>query len=607
MWLIASVYAAVDVDQARSMLVELQPLVEREAGRRFDTLPDLAIARTDDVAVRLAEQRQVYARFLGSAADAQARIDAGHAADVAILANSSAIYSRLDDTIYLLEDRLAADLGAAPPEMLAPLLRCTLAHELTHALQDRHVDGMGTTGEGGRALAEGQAMLVARRICRATASRADVTWAESYGGLDRMLAVGDDALALTYVAGLVYAADLGGNEPIWAALAAPPPSMDDIRARYDAYVAPGWAAGLATTAIVEAHVEGAVTLEDASANLVFAELSGGVGPRQLRTSPRGMAAHYAEARTPDAHTVVAVVALEDPASLDPWLASRGALLTHDDGPPSFVQRRGPARLRKPTSPEMLLSAEVTGRWPYQEVWMRRGPLAVAMFRSGKPLKKEDAAGLFEALISQRPGDEEAVARLQRVLVGAPPEAPPPLAALAWSFVARPAFQAIARDDWAACAALLDTARVLPEQQGDLAATAWLCSVMAMDRARADRWVSDVPVRGVPMVIAHARLHYDAGAKRDSLTTLSRAVPATDEERRTLTSLQLALATELGDRGSILRFATKDADPKLRYLAGDWLLQRGRFDDGVRVLAPVCGQLGAMDAARCRQLVASFSP
>jgi hypothetical protein len=110
--------AAVDLAEARGMMVALRPMVERAAGRRFDLLPSLEIATREEVASRLAAQRAVLARLVVEPAEAPGWLERTAARDLGLLEHAAAVYSRLDDTIYLVKDNLEADLAVAPPGLL---------------------------------------------------------------------------------------------------------------------------------------------------------------------------------------------------------------------------------------------------------------------------------------------------------------------------------------------------------------------------------------------------------------------------------------------------------------------------------------------------------
>ena len=140
--------------------------VEQHAGARFSHLPEVVLTRSDALAMARAHRAAADA---GSTSEPQRVLE--HARASAALSRHVGLYMHDEDRIFLFEDNIQAYAAEplGPHGLLEPYLVCTLAHELTHALQfqvagqPRPANPMEAVVT--RSLREGHANLVGEAVC----------------------------------------------------------------------------------------------------------------------------------------------------------------------------------------------------------------------------------------------------------------------------------------------------------------------------------------------------------------------------------------------------------------------------------------------------------
>jgi len=230
------------VDDLRQTIEEAAPLVERAAGRRLESVPEAGIEPVS----------YVEARWVARGVDAaELRPDLAHAL---------AAYIFSERRIVLLKDNIERQLqtGALAPEHLASMVFCTVAHELTHALQHQYeVPRAPETRMPALYLSEGHATLVEHQIC---VDRVGPAIARHSARLSGSTAIAGQSVALpqsAYNHGMVYVADLQereGREGLWRALASPP-SLAVLRKAADDLTEPAWRAEAVLTTVMP-HFDG---------------------------------------------------------------------------------------------------------------------------------------------------------------------------------------------------------------------------------------------------------------------------------------------------------------------------------------------------------------
>jgi hypothetical protein len=227
---------ALQSEALQPLVEQLVPLVEEAAGRRFHHVPPVVLADQQTLArVLYEEQRHLLRQLSGVDAD---HADASAAETAASVSHQFAgKYGFLDKTLYVSLEGIADALAMAQasPELAGQMVQVVLAHELTHALQDQHIDLARMVVDAGTADAvmaancavEGHAVYVAEAVAdemglqHANAVMADVL------GYGSGLPTGADGFYSAYVYGLgrdfaAWHTLQGGTDHMWTVLHAPP-------------------------------------------------------------------------------------------------------------------------------------------------------------------------------------------------------------------------------------------------------------------------------------------------------------------------------------------------------------------------------------------------
>lgn len=127
--------------ELEARVMDLVPLVEREAGRSFKQVPEVVLATPAQLGrVLMAEQVHLLRSIRGlSEEDARAAALEDPPEKPATFVGK---YGFLDKRLYVLQEGIPVALASkgASMDLVDPVIDIVLAHELVHALQDQHTD-----------------------------------------------------------------------------------------------------------------------------------------------------------------------------------------------------------------------------------------------------------------------------------------------------------------------------------------------------------------------------------------------------------------------------------------------------------------------------------
>lgn len=619
LWVGTGLAATVDETQLAAFVRQVAPAVEAEAGRRFEALPTARIGTRDEVYTHLLASQKLSS--IAAGVPVRAGVEREYREFVR---TAMAVYTRDDDAVWLVKETLEEGLAAAAfsRDALEPVIRCTVAHELTHALQNRYATPHAPPGDGAdteRARLEGQAALVARRVCRRTERAGAARMFEALGGNDVLLDAGDSDAAFFYQLGPVYIADLeahGGREAVWTALEGPPPPEDELRRIATARLGPSWAGSPGLDAVMRGTLPaGDVSAVAGSPHLLLARLlAAGHDPATFDHVPAVLGGEVG-LWTAD-HTGAELVRLfvEDPAAARAWAEERATLVAgaferplDEDAQLAPILVR-PHLVEHPERrvPGALFWAAGQDGARFSELWALQGNVLVGVAAAARAGTEELGRARFSAAVRAALDTPvaPAVADLPALLAGDAPPDPPRGVPLSPMFVGEPAMLAYLDGDAGQCADRVARLAGATEMVSPLALLGWTCALDAGDLTRAEKVLELVPAadRPLPLLLDHATLLADARRYHDAQVLLAGAVAQTSEQKRTLADFRLTLALTDGDAAAVLPLATdEDADPELRWAAGGWLADHHRIDAALTVLRPLCGRIDA--AAECRAFVA----
>ncbi|MBI5724878.1 MAG: hypothetical protein HZA50_13040 [Planctomycetes bacterium] len=236
--------------QAQAWVLELIPMVEKAAGRRFKARPQVVLSDRKTLAEALQKDLLVSLDWLWSSVPAADRQKKARAAAETMAPMLMGLYSFSDEKLYLMPRNIPPLLKACKVDEkhTEAISRIVIAHELTHALQDQQT-GLkrrmaGFTGldamQAFSSTIEGHAMLMQDRV--ADALKLD----EPARQFARMLAAGavkfeDPALEIVskmsgeqyeqiYLGGRKFMEHFArdGDEKLWAIIENPPAATSMI-------------------------------------------------------------------------------------------------------------------------------------------------------------------------------------------------------------------------------------------------------------------------------------------------------------------------------------------------------------------------------------------
>jgi hypothetical protein len=397
--------SSIDPATLRALTEVVGARVAAHAGRPFDHLPELVLTRTETLAAaRVEALRDSWEGF----EDAPAVEAAMSAQANAALSRHVGLYVHAEDRIYLFEDNIQAYVADAlgPAGLLEPYVVCTLAHELTHALQfqvagePRPRDPRDSVVI--RSLREGHANLVGEAVCRELDQPAVIGFDRGMQGIDALASrprtlpeIGrrdDGVLLLHYGYGQRYVArvvERGGAAAAWEALATPDLDMQGLLE--------GALEGLppdTDTPEASARVAGRLVPEadqQSSGDLDTVDLLGPLGPEGL-------------ARIPDATGAWT----RERWSADGRRATVRVVRFATDGAPAALVRE---RLRQPTllpwtpDPRLARRAGVAAvarqereglEGPIHSIWAASGDQLVVVELAGGPVRERRLAAALQA-------------------------------------------------------------------------------------------------------------------------------------------------------------------------------------------------------------------
>lgn len=231
--------------QAQGYVREMLPLVEKVAGRKFQTEPKLKLVRRSDLVPVLAEELvPQLKRLYPKASDANVEMQATASA-ASVAPGLLGKYGTSTKKLYLLPRNFQPlmDFAQVEQKYRQDVVKLVIAHELAHALNDQHVEltqleaGLDTQEKslGFAATIEGFAMFVegtvAEELKTAEAARqmADAMLAGTIKGLEPFREIiskqESGVVSDQYLRGRDFVAwhyRSGGIEQVWRILADPP-------------------------------------------------------------------------------------------------------------------------------------------------------------------------------------------------------------------------------------------------------------------------------------------------------------------------------------------------------------------------------------------------
>lgn len=238
------VAASLDEKALQQMVLELVPKVEASSGRQFQEVPVITLDTKASMFKQLDEQLFQMGQWGVSAVS----LESQKTQSAKLIQDGLAIYSTFDRGIHLISDNFSSyirNTDVNPEMLLAPTLKCLIAHELTHALQDQYVKDPDTDSEESAqvllAMQEGHANLVAHQNCPEP-----LVWGfiQTAQGTDVLSSRSDaDEVPFTYGYGeqfMTVLQRIGGNEALWYALGQPPPKRSEFIEIVQSQLLPNW-------------------------------------------------------------------------------------------------------------------------------------------------------------------------------------------------------------------------------------------------------------------------------------------------------------------------------------------------------------------------------
>lgn len=248
LWLPGSAGAAhseVSRHELQTMVAEVAPVVGEVAGRRFDRLPEVVLADEAILAEVVLRERLYLLSTVEGLTPEQAGQRAAELASQQLALGFEGKYGFVDDRLYISVDRVVATLfrNRAPSELLRPVLRVIIAHELAHALQDQHTEMdrlLRTAGNDDAVMAmncafEGHAVWVHEAAAAALGLDDAAELMAGLMGYEVPIdsSMGPEQFYSRYVYGagrdfVAHHARSGGADAVWSVLSSPPRSTAEI-------------------------------------------------------------------------------------------------------------------------------------------------------------------------------------------------------------------------------------------------------------------------------------------------------------------------------------------------------------------------------------------
>jgi hypothetical protein len=597
---------------------ELTPLIEAASGRKFVVRTRLALATRAQVAERAARLRT-----RASTADDDAPISLVDPS----LASVLGIYLQGTQEVFFLTDNVEATFVdyAFAPELLHPVMKCIVAHELVHALQHQvaPVDERGDD-EATRltlSLREGHADFVAAQVCGAGNRFLDMAQ-----GLDipaSRAAIDPHAFAYGYAESFIGALEsVAGTEAVWAALVAPPPPRALVTRVGGAGLPSGWtdAAPLAAVArtFAPSPKTGATptdTIAPMAPGPVLASLA---AESEHATDVAALAGLGLVEDGDDAFVGVFAFLLRDEEAATAWIHRRRTAMQSDrvrvlsgEGLLASAPRAGAVRGVEAGDDGATLSvrAAFTSGDRYVEQWVARGHhLYGVVHRASKVNIKALTGGLAALLDLHLPDPPQDTvlddADRAALLAMVPPA--PVATGVSWQFRRDQLYPILLRQDWAACLDRLDGAQegLDPSGRSALAVHAMPCALNGSDLGQADRLYDLIraPDQLEPDVAANYAGHLAKARRWDEVLVVLDAAPGASDTAFVATT-RLNASVNLRRWPDVERLlALGEAHPQTRAWAASQLAQAGRKETARVALRAACPALTEKERGICTRLL-----
>ncbi|MDP2307717.1 MAG: hypothetical protein Q8P18_16960 [Pseudomonadota bacterium] len=605
---------------------ELSPLIEAASGRRFVERPKLTLASRAFVVERVARLDRS-ANTLGAAAPVSL-VDPG-------LEHVLGLYLHGTQEVFFLTDTVQAafdDHGFAP-DLLHPVMRCVVAHELVHALQHQvaplYEDGGAEAMRVALSLREGHADFVAAQVCGSGSRYLDLAQ-----GLDIPASRSpDDPDAFAYGYAETFVGVLqatAGAEAVWAALSAEPPP----RALVTRVGSQGLPGGWTDASVVRAVAQGIVPS------------TGGVsGP----VSPAALLAVLAadDDRATDIPAVAGLSHLDEGA--DSFLGVVAFLLRDETAPAAWLSRRwtalraghvrvlggagrftdppkmGPLKALEKRTPALdatlSLQMKLDGGQRYVEHWAARGRYLFGVIHRSVDADPKVVLSALTRLLAAPLPDVPTAAPLSEedraALLSMAPNAPL-AAAVSWQYRRDELYPVVLRKDWESCIDAVDAAAPGLDRAGQsaLAEHGMVCALNAPDLGAADRYYALVlaPSSLQPEHAVIYAQHLAEARRWEAVLGVLDAVPAPAEEGAASASAAARLQANVNLRrwpeverlvGVVTRPGAVGAPAMTRAWAASELAQAGRTRSARTALRSACPALTGEERRQCDGLLADL--
>lgn len=599
---------------------ELTPLIEAAAGRRFVERPKLTLATRAAVEARLPRLRGP--EVSGTAAP-QSLVDRD-------LDRVLGLYAHGTQEVYFLTDNVErgfVDHGFAP-DLLHPVMRCVVAHELVHALQHQVVplyesDDVELVGLS-LSLREGHADLVAAQVCGAGGRFLDLAQ-----GLDIPASRSpDDRVAFAYGYAETFVAalqDTAGPEAVWAALAAKPPPRALITRVGGRGLPVGWTDTAPLEAVARMILPASTTGVSGAASPASL-LPGLAGDDYRVTDIPAVAGMSHTDIAGGAYLKVVAFLLRDEAAPAVWISRRTealragrARMLGSAGVLASAPTFGPVKALARGTPgldgtlQIQLKREGGGR--YVEQWAARGRYLFGIIHNSRAADARTITAARTTLLAAPLPDIPTASPLSEddraALLALVPATPLPTG-VSWTYRRDEISASVRREDWSACIDAVEDAVPTLDRAGRsaLAAHAMVCALNEPDLGAADRYYEllTTPAALRPdLAVGYAEQLADARRWEEVLSVLDAAPAAADADDAPARATARLLA-----HVSLRRWAEAErllvageASAAMRAWAASHLAQAGRTQTARAALRSACPALTGDERGSCDRLLAQL--
>ncbi|MEN0060689.1 MAG: hypothetical protein AAGA48_00995 [Myxococcota bacterium] len=625
---------AIDVAEAQSMADALVAEVERRAGRPFISLPKVGIQSRAQLRRTLlraplemtfeANLRRQERGPYQPPQDVVDRVD--H-----LIANSTAVYTGLDEKIFLIKEPLEQlslnfSLGS---DALRAALRCVLVHEMVHVLQHQyglHREENADQRRGSLALREGHAETIASAYCSEVEGPALARLLGVLSSSELEASHDADGAPALYSWGQRLASALQAEDLTWSALIASAPSWAAVVNAVEPTHAPAWRSGEPLEQSLRRMNPGSLKLKGPFPVTPTTALTGYFEGRWgIDAMPRARGGFVAEGFTNKRQSLLSVFFFEE-AGVAATLAERrretARTSRRDNLPMRYYQeingrleRRPRASLIKLDRPDVTLAvritSESTGDGPYREYWVATERRLVFLVITGKRVPEdqvfEEILGLLDTMTeaSGVPFQLDAMGPwIDEV------RAIDPMVSQyqSWSYLLQHAAERLSDGDRTACTVFSPFLQkgAVPDPT-TYADAAFQCAAISNDIATATQARALLDRVEAYSAVRLASALVDAQRPAQGLAMLEKAdVQATEDVDLFVAeaSVRVRAAIQQGDWATVVRLVrdTPALHPQLRAYAGQRLYRAGRRAEGRRILEVACPSLDGDDRMTCRRML-----